>query len=207
MVQGLESYFDRDQRKYAHFVDGGITDNLGLRAIYDIMEVSGGAAQFTKKYRRQPPRRYVLISVNASTDPEPEMDQTRKQPSLKETIGAMSDVQLHRYNVATIELMKYSLNRWAQEMSTPERTVTPYFIQVDFKDLQDPDRRRFFNRTPTSFDLSDEQVDRLIEAGGELLRNNPEFRRLMSDLESDRRQTQKQGSMPAAGSAPAQQQL
>jgi hypothetical protein len=34
--------------------------------------------------------------------------------------------------------------------------------------------------------LEDEQVDRLIEAGGELLRNNPEFRRLLSDLDANR---------------------
>jgi NTE family protein len=40
----------------------------------------------------------------------------------------------------------------------------------------------FFNRIPTSFKLSDEQVDRLIEAGRELLRNNPDFQKFLSDL-------------------------
>jgi len=126
----------------------------------------------------------VIISVNASTDPEPEpeMDKTNKQPSLEETINAMSDVQLHRYNTATIELMKTTIERWAQELSTPERPVEPYFILLDFDDIQEPEQRRFLNRTPTSFHLSDEQVDRLIEAGGVLLRTNPEFRRLVADL-------------------------
>jgi NTE family protein len=187
VVEGMETYFDRDQRRYAHFVDGGITDNLGLRAIYEIFEVPGGASQLMQKHQRQPPRRLVLISVNASTDPEPEMSRSKKSPSLKETIGAMSDAQLHRYNVTTIELMRNSLNRWAQALSTPETPVTPYFIRLDFKDIQDPERRKFFNQIPTNFHLSDEQVDRLIEAGGELLRNNSEFRRLLSDREADRR--------------------
>ena len=54
------------------------------------------------------------------------MDVSNKQPSLKETIGAMSDVQLHRYNVATLELMDKSVKRWAKELSTPGRPVTPY---------------------------------------------------------------------------------
>ena len=49
LVSGLETYFDRDKRQYAHFVDGGITDNLGLRAIYDVCEGSGGVKQFMKK--------------------------------------------------------------------------------------------------------------------------------------------------------------
>ena len=44
------------------------------------------------------------------------------------------------------------------------------------------DDRRFFNRIPTSFSLSKEQVDRLIEAGRELLRNNPDYQRLLTEL-------------------------
>ena len=132
-VDGLNSYFKKDRRQYAHFVDGGITDNLGLRAIYEIIEIAGGAKVFVEqKLERKPPRRLVVISVNASTDPEPEMDASNKQPSLKETIGAMSDVQLHRYNVATLDLMKTSTKRWARDLSTPGRTVAPYFIQVGF---------------------------------------------------------------------------
>jgi NTE family protein len=201
LARGLSSYYERDRRKFVHFVDGGITDNLGLRALYDFIELVGGVTEYAQKYKRQPPRRLVLITVNASTDPDSEMGQTRKQPSLMETVGAISDVQLHRYNVATIELIKRSMKRWAQEWSTPARTVTPYFIQIDFREVQDPDRRRFLNQTPTNFNLSDEQVDRLIEAGGELLRNNPEFQRLLSDLEADRRQTLNQGSTRFIGFA------
>lgn len=50
-----------------------------------------------------------------------------------------------------------------------------------FRDIA-PERRKFFHRIPTSFTLTDEQVDQLIAAGGELLRSNPEFRRLLADL-------------------------
>ena len=35
-VAGMESYFDKVNHKYAHFVDGGISDNLGLRSIFDM---------------------------------------------------------------------------------------------------------------------------------------------------------------------------
>ncbi len=182
VVEGLNSYYDKERRKYAHFVDGGITDNLGLRAIYEIVEVAGGVKAFMKKLDHEPPRRLVIISVNASTDPEPEMDISNKQPSLEETINAMSDVQLHRYNTATLELLQQGVTRWAQELSTPERPVTPYFIQVGFSDVEQPERRQFFNRIPTSFSLSDEQVDRLIAAGHELLRSNPDYQRFLADL-------------------------
>jgi NTE family protein len=182
VVGGLQSYFLKDKRQYAHFVDGGITDNLGLRAIYEMIEIAGGPEVFLQKMNRKPPRRIAVISVNASTDPEPVMDATNKQPSMEETMKSVTDIQLHRYNTATLELIKESLTRWAKKLSTPERSVTSHFIQIGFKDLQQPENRLFFNRVPTSFALSDEQVDRLIATGHDLLRNNPEFQRFVSDL-------------------------
>ncbi len=182
LADGLRTYFDRDKRKYAHFVDGGITDNLGLRAIYDVIELAGGPTEFLAKLKRQVRGQIVLITVNASTDPEPVMDAGSKQPSLEETVNAVTDIQLHRYNAATLALMEKSLRDWAKEVSTPERPVTSYFIELSFRDVEDPGTRSFFNRIPTSFKLSDEQVDRVIEAGRELLRNNAEFRRLLADL-------------------------
>ncbi len=183
VVEGLETYYDREQRQYAHFVDGGLTDNLGLRALYEIVMIAaGGMTEFNKLYKRQPPRRLVLLSVNASAKPAPEMDQSDKQPSLGKTISAMSDIQLHRYNTATIELMKKTLASWAQEMSTEDRPMVPYLILLDFDGIQDPERRSALNQIPTSFDLNDEQVDLLIDAGGELLRTNPEFQRLLNDI-------------------------
>ncbi len=83
VVDGLKSYFKKENRQYAHFVDGGITDNLGLRAIYEVIEVAGGAKVFVEKRGRKPPRQMVVISVNASTEVEPEMDKSNKQPSLR----------------------------------------------------------------------------------------------------------------------------
>ncbi|MGB5425152.1 MAG: patatin-like phospholipase family protein, partial [Gammaproteobacteria bacterium] len=182
VVRGLETYYEEDRRKYAHFVDGGITDNLGLRAIYEVIEVSGGAKATYEELGHKPPRYGVVIAVNASTDPEPEMDMSNRQPSIGETIGAMSNVQLHRYNDATLELFQKSLGRWTEVLSTPDRPVTPYFVRLGFSDLEQPETRRFFNQVPTSFNLSEEQVDRLIEAGRELLRNNPDYQRLLADL-------------------------
>jgi NTE family protein len=187
LTESLESYLDKDRRKYAHFVDGGITDNLGLLAMFDVISVSGGPGEFLKTTGRIPPERLVILSVDASTEPEPEMDTTNRQPSVKETIGAMSDIQLHRYNVATDALMKWAANRWAEAISTPERPVEVYLIRVALDKVEDPDDQAFFNAVPTSFSLTEEQVDRLIQVGREQLRGNSEFQRLLADArrESD----------------------
>ncbi|MEP6389437.1 MAG: patatin-like phospholipase family protein [Halioglobus sp.] len=184
--QGLRQYFDRQTIQYSHFVDGGITDNLGLRAIHEIVEVNGGINKMLLNGKRElVPKRIVIISVDASVDKTRDMALTDEYPKISDTISAVSSVQLNRYNVATIELIQRSLKKWAQALSTPQAPVSAYFIRLNFSSVKDPQQRAFFNTVPTSFDLSDEQVDRLIEAGGELLRENPEYRRLLTDLKKD----------------------
>lgn len=182
LVSGLETYYDKDTRKYAHFVDGGITDNLGLLALFDYIAVAGGPESFIKKTGRALPTHVVLISVDASTSPKPEMDESNKHPSLSETVGAVSNVQLHRYNIATDELIIAAAQEWSEALSTPGQPVEIYLIRISLEELDDEEDQKFFNQVPTSFSLTDDQVDRLIAVGGQLLRDDPEFQRLLADV-------------------------
>ena len=55
-------------------------------------------------------------------------------------------------------------------------------IEVSFDDLEEEDERAYFNALPTSFNLPAEDIDRLREAGGRLLRSSPDYQRLLRDL-------------------------
>lgn len=189
---GLQSYEQKDQRPFIHLVDGGITDNLGLRAIYEIIEVSGGPKKFLGWLGKRPARRLVVISVNASTTVGSEMEKSTRSPTLEQTINAVTGIQLHRYNASTMELFQDSLKRWSTELSTPDAPVESYFVQIDFETIAESDRRLFFNQIPTSFSLSQEQVDQLIAAGHELLRGNVEYQRFLKDLGNDERSKKNQ---------------
>ena len=178
----LESYSDKSQRKYIHFVDGGITDNMGLRATYDVVTASGGPEVFLDKTNLATPDRMIVISIDASTEPVQDMDVSNKEPSIAHSIVAVTGVQLHRYNIATLQLVETAFFEWAEKLSTPEKTVHPYFIELSFEELGQPEARAYFNKVPTSFKLSDEQVDRLIAVGRQLLREHPDFQRLLADL-------------------------
>ena len=178
----LESYSDKSQRKYIHFVDGGITDNMGLRATYDVVTASGGPEVFLNKTNLQLPDKMIVISIDASTEPVLDMDVSNKEPSIMHSIDAVTGVQLHRYNIATLELVESAYFEWAEKLSTPEKTVHPYFIELSFEELKQPEVRAYFNKVPTSFNLSNEQVDKLIAAGRQLLREHPDFQRLLADL-------------------------
>ena len=49
------------------------------------------------------------------------------------------------------------------------------FAEVSFEDIQVKEVSAFFNSTPTTLELADEEIDRLIASGRMLLRNDPEY--------------------------------
>jgi len=179
----LRSYAKKDERQYIHLVDGGITDNLGLLGVYEMIEVAGGSRNMLKLMDvEEPAPHFVIISVNASTTPQYDIESTNRMPSIENTVNAMTDVQLHRNNASTLELIKNGMQRWSKELETPDMDIEPYLIEVNFKSLSSTEKRIFFNKIPTDFSLTAEQVEELIKVGRELLLNNPEFRRFLSNL-------------------------
>lgn len=112
------------------------------------------------------------------------MDISNKEPSAVGVIGAVTNLQLTRYDYDSKFLVKEKLKKWAASLSTPERPVKTHFISVSIQDVKDPKNLAYLNSIPTSFALEDEQVDGLIAAGRELLRDNPEFQQLLTDLAS-----------------------
>jgi len=182
LLAGLETYKDKENRKFIHFVDGGITDNMGLRAMVDVVAASGGAQELMKKLGRKIPKHIVFLTVNASTEKDSEMNLTAKQPSMLASMNAMTDIQLHRYNSATIDQTRFLLKKWAADISTPETQVKSYFIEIGFKQVADPQLKYFLNKVPTAFSLTPEQVDALINSGKEILLADPEFQQLLAEL-------------------------
>ncbi len=146
------------------------------------IELVGGARRYQQAMGVSAPQRIAFISVNAAADTPLGIGASPRAPSIVDTLNAVTNIQLHRYNVATLAQMQQSVENWAKQLSTPERAVAPYFIRLSFESVPDGPLRRFLNEIPTSFALSDEQVDRLIATGRTLLRENPDFQRLVRSL-------------------------
>lgn len=184
LVSGLSSYARKDERKFIHLVDGGITDNLGLLAFQESIDVAGGARAFLDHVGGEAAPRLAVISVNASTNSGAAIDASSFSPTLEQTVNAVADIQLHRSNNATLELFGRSMKRWAAELSTPEQPVAPYFVQIELQAVTEPVQRALLQTIPTTLSLDSLQVDSLITAGRQLLRENPEFLRFLRDLAS-----------------------
>jgi len=183
-VKGLESYFDKENHQYAHFVDGGITDNLGLRAFFDISKLLGGAKATNRVFNIDAPERLIIISVDASASPNYDIANSANPPGLLKTINAMTDIQLHRYNTATLSDMQAATKSWVSELSNDGKNVSAHFVRLSFDGVQSDQKMQELNRIPTTFSLTSEQVDLLIETGRNLLRNNPEFIKAIQNIQN-----------------------
>ena len=71
--------------------------------------------------------------------------------------------------------MRYSFEFWTNKLSTPQRPVSIDFVEVSFNVVRDEDQRQALNNIGTNFHLDDDEVNLLIEAAGEVLRESSEF--------------------------------
>lgn len=76
------------------------------------------------------------------------------------------------------------MDRWSDDLSEIWSPIEPFLIEISFDGVQQEDERNFLNQIPTSLSLTKEQASALAKAGRQLLKENPEFQRLLEDLKN-----------------------
>jgi NTE family protein len=133
-----------------------------------------------------PPDHMIIIVVNAETTHDPAFDLSKAAPGLVSTMNLVSGAQIRRINFDTLDLIDSAARDWARELSGPNHEVTAHVVEVSFDHVRDEKARTYLERLPTSFSLSEEQVDRLIEAGRKLLRESPQYQEVLEQFDGDR---------------------
>jgi NTE family protein len=195
LANNLAPFFDSQKKPYIHLVDGGVADNLGLRAVLDRVIVRGSIWELIKGTPREKANKVVFMVVNAETQPDTKWDRTEGIPPLGAMMSAYSSVGIERYNEETIALLKESVKSWADEVRTQRckgETVSTapgscgdiqfYVVEVKFDALKDETERMYFKRLPTAFKLDPEKVDKLRDVAHRLLGQSEEYQRLLRDL-------------------------
>jgi NTE family protein len=189
----LNSYADSSNRPYIHLVDGGIADNLGMQSLIDDIVAVGGASRLMELGGLQRTRRLVVIVVNSAASRGEEWNRREAVPGMLTSILALGDRSGARADHQTMEAFRHALEIWKKSKKEAGEAAGEapdyYFIHVGFDALADASERSFFRSLLTTFTLPDSTVDRLVAAGGTLLRDAPEFKRLLADL----------GASPSAG--------
>jgi NTE family protein len=176
-------------------VDGGVADNLGLRAVLDRIIARGSVWEMIKGTPMENIHKVVFMVVNAETQPDTKWDRAEGIPPFGAMMSSYSSISIERYNEETIALLKESAKSWADEIRTQRckgEAVSPspgscgdidfHVVEVKFDALKDEAERIHFKRLPTSFKLAPGQVDELRDVAHRLLVQSEEFQKLLRDL-------------------------
>jgi len=185
VAEEIARYLDQDKRPWLHLVDGGVSDNLGLRTFYNTLGVLSGPKGTVPRLLGDSVRNIVIISVNAHANHHPHLALQRYTPSLSEIVSSVTTEQMSRYSQDTIQIVRYQYEKLVRDLSRPGHKVNFYFVEVSFDRIEDKQQRDYFNSIATNFDLSDEEVDKLTAVAGKLLRESAQYQALLRALGPD----------------------
>jgi NTE family protein len=216
-MRAEEAFRDSTQRPFLHLVDGGISDNLGMRAVLDTIEFSEAMYSLGLPSPLDGIRRVVVIIVNSNASPATDWDRSERPPGLVQSLLKATGTPIDAFSFEAVELLRDIAARWktmamvrdAALAATPSpelaaATRTPdaeiFAIDVSFSALKDPAERAFLNEQPTSFVLTGDAVDRLRAAAGKIIANSPDFQRLLQSVGA------RVVAEPGSGDAPPERQ-
>jgi NTE family protein len=199
-----DGYLNKEERPYVHLMDGGLSDNIGMRAIENVYRRSGGfiRQRMNMSSDKRGIKKLIFIVANARTDNLDTMSKKDIPPDLSEVGFKTATISLDNYSFETIEAMRDLVKQRNQTQQTLaqcndkirecptvkplpslSRVIEPVFIDLSFETLPNQQLRNELLNLPTSFSLSKTAVDKVIRAAGELLDNSEAFKNLKKELQ------------------------
>jgi len=199
-LRSLNDFGDGAKRPYLHLVDGGVSDNVGMRGVLDSLEVLEAMQEAGMPTKLDSAKRIIVFIVNSLSEPPTEWDKSESPPGSVQILLKSSGVPIDRNSFEAVELLRDMAARWntmrkvrqstamadnkdpalAAALRGPDAEI--YAIDVSFSALKDKAELDYLNRQPTSFVLPAEAVDRLRGAAGAIISDSPEFKRLLKDV-------------------------
>ena len=191
-------YADSKARPFLHLVDGGLTDNLGLRSLLDRQEIYPNSS-LQAMLEAKNINRVIVVSVNAQNQISETISQQAKIPSFRDMINATIDVPIARASQESLRQFRAMVDAWNAAQKDAEKPIRMHFVSLSLHDLPpSPLRTRALN-IPTTYYLPRESINDLKEAAKILVKQSPEFQQL--------RQEAGQPETPQAAAAAQQENI
>lgn len=192
-------YWNNPEVPFLHLMDGGLSDNIGIRPIEAAYRRASG---FIGKLANDGEiKKLVIIVVNAHTVEKDCLSRNESPPGLLTVAKKTATIAMENYSMESIEVMrelrearvqaqkdlaacqlKLDQCPGAPQLPTFASAIDPYVIEVNFEAIPDKARREYFLGMPTSFSLEKDQVQALIEVGPQLLRMSPDYSSFLQGL-------------------------
>ncbi len=191
VARALKRYSRPDQIPVLRLVDGGVTDNLGVRGsmmspVAHRGDVPAMAGAFTPGQLAKV-RHVLVIVANAQTYPEFGWSRDGRDPGLSSNLRASFDAALGILNTETAGLAKQGFLMWEQHVNDLRGASTPHvkvhFVVLTFNQIRDDEERRRFDSMPTRLRLAPENVAAVRSLAGRLLDESAEYRSFLDALQ------------------------
>ena len=190
-------YLNKDAKPYIHLMDGGLSDNIGLRAIENAFRWGS----IRRGIINNKIEKLIIIVVNAKTEDQDALSLDPVPPGLPDVAYKTTTIALDNYSFESIETMRDLTKQRKQTQTTLavcnnrlkechskelftelSGNIEPVVIDLNFELLPDRQQAEHLLSLPTSFSLPKEDIDQLIDAGSQLLDQSSEFQSLIQEL-------------------------
>jgi hypothetical protein len=203
LARNLSSYRENAKdRPFIHLLDGGLSDNIGLRGPYVALSGQDSAWSLYTTINRGKIRHVLIITANAKTGRDPGWDKSESPPGISSVLGLVTTGPMGNYSFETVQLVAehferltsdfqswHGCNKIAQEQCPAFAMPTAAPPEVDFHaveltfdkliDDRDRDLRACLESLSTSFHLPRAQVTLLRQVARRLLMTSEEFAKAM----------------------------
>lgn len=188
-------------RLYAHLLDGGISDNLGLRGPYQAIITNDSAWSILNQINRKHLQQLMVIAVNAKTTKHSDWDKKSKPPGIMKVLGVVMNGPMDDVSFDSLEntenhfaYMKQlsdtvnACNDLLKECPAVKQISNPIttnftFAELSFDRIPNPRLRRCLQELPTSFYLPRKTVDLLRVTAAQLLMTSESFIKSMQGID------------------------
>ena len=176
-ARSAERYLDSERTKYVHLVDGGVADNLAMRAAGAEMQAMAQPSPQTKTSRGEHLRRVLVLSVDGQGSQDSSVAQRRVVGGIFSLFGLVAGVTIDRFNFETLSTVDQQLREFVTAIErercaraplidgVPCTDVSGELVHISLAGLPESPYKEQLLAIRTGLTIPRRDVDLLIEAG------------------------------------------
>ena len=173
----IERYLDARRTRFVHLVDGGVSDNLGLRVAGGMMENLSENPRALLSHGFGRVRRILVLSIDGEGAQDPALAQTKAVGGFLSQVLRASGGQIDKLNFETLRAMNEQLQDMARALRTarcqtaplidgsPCSDVKAQLIHISLAAMPPGPEKDKLLAIPTGLTVARPDVDLLVEAG------------------------------------------
>ncbi|HTS94421.1 MAG TPA: patatin-like phospholipase family protein [Stellaceae bacterium] len=188
-----ERYLDEKQTTYVHLVDGGVSDNLALRASGTAMEEVSQSTSAIAGSRLLNIRRILVISIDGQGAQDSSVARRQAVGGIMSLFGLVSGAQIDRYNFETLTTVVEQINRLTVALKKARCGTAPAIdgiacddvkgtlVHISLSGMEPGPEKDKLLAIPTGLTIQREDVDLLVSAGHDAVLSSAALRQFIAD--------------------------